>query len=86
MKLLLLKKTILRTPKKRRGGRSKIINQASIDHRPKYIELRNEVGYKEGDSIIGKNNKSAIGTILKRKTRFTLIIKLEFKKAEKVFK
>ena len=82
--LLVRKKTRRRTPKKRRGGGSKIINQVSIDNRPQHIALRNEVGHWEGDLVIGKNHKSAIGTIVERKTRFTLIIKLEPKKAGEV--
>ncbi|OAD41570.1 IS30 family transposase, partial [Polaribacter atrinae] len=84
IKLLVRKKTRRRTPKKRRGGGSKIINQISIDNRPKHIDLRNEVGHWEGDLVIGKNHKSAIGTIVERKTRFTLIVKLESKKAGEV--
>ena len=84
IKLLVRQKTRRRTPKKRRGGGSKIINQVSIDNRPEHIELRNEVGHWEGDLVIGKNHKSAIGTIVERKTRFTLIIKLESKKADEV--
>jgi len=86
IKLLVRKKTRRRTPKKRRGGGSKIINQVSIDNRPQHIELRKEVGHWEGDLVIGKNHKSAIGTIVERKTRFTLIIKLESKKANQVAK
>jgi IS30 family transposase len=82
--LLVRKKTRRRSPKKRRGGGSKIINQVSIDNRPQHIALRNEVGHWEGDLVIGKNHKSAIGTIVERKTRFTLIIKLESKKAGEV--
>ena len=82
--LLVRKKTRRRTPKKRRGGGSKIINQVSIDNRPQHIELRNEVGHWEGGLVIGKNHKSAIGTIVERKTRFTLIVKLEPKKAGEV--
>jgi IS30 family transposase len=84
IKLLVRKKTRRRAPKKRRGGGSKIINQVSIDNRPQHIELRNEVGHWEGDLVIGKNHKSAIGTIVERKTRFTLIVKLESKKAGEV--
>lgn len=84
IKLLVRKKTRRRPHKKRRGGGSKIINQVSIDNRPEHIELRNEVGHWEGDLVIGKNHKSAIGTIVERKTRFTLIIKLESKKAEEI--
>ena len=82
--LLVRKKTRRSTPKKRRGGGSKIINQVSIDNRPQHIALRNEVGHWEGDLVIGKNHKSAIGTIVERKTRFTLIVKLEPKKAGEV--
>lgn len=84
IKLLVRKKTRRRPHKKRRGGGSKIINQVSIDNRPEHIELRNEVGHWEGDLVIGKNHKSAIGTIVERKTRFTLIIKLESKKADEI--
>lgn len=84
IKLLVRKKTRRRPVKKRRGGGSKIVNQVSIDNRPKHIELRKEVGHWEGDLVIGKNHKSAIGTIVERKTRFTLIVKLNSKKAEEV--
>ncbi|TNJ45432.1 hypothetical protein KFZ70_06010 [Tamlana fucoidanivorans] len=67
------KKTRRRPPKKRRGTGSKIINQVCIDNRPKYIEDRIEIGHWEGDLIIGKNHKSAIGTIVERKARYTII-------------
>lgn len=84
IKLLVRKKTSRRPSKKKRGKGSKILNQVSIDNRPKHIELREEVGHWEGDLVIGKNHKSAIGTIVERKTRFTLILKLSSKKAEEV--
>jgi len=84
IKLLVRKKTRRIPSKKRRGTGSKILNQVSIDSRPKHIDLREEVGHWEGDLVIGKNHKSAIGTIVERKTRFTLILKLSSKKAEEV--
>jgi len=84
IKLLVRKKTRRRPSKKRRGTGSKILNQVSIDGRPEHIDLREEVGHWEGDLVIGKNHKSAIGTIVERKTRFTLILKLSSKKAEEV--
>lgn len=84
IKLLVRKKTRRRPHKSRRGGGSKIINQVSIDKRPQHIELRNEIGHWEGDLVVGKNNKSAIGTLVERKSRFTLIVKLESKKANNV--
>lgn len=86
IKLLVRKKTRRRPPKKRRGGGSKIINQVSIDSRPKHIDLRQEVGHWEGDLVIGKNHRSAIGTIVERKSRFAIIIKLKSKKADEVAK
>ena len=84
--LLVRKKTRRRIPKKRRKIGSRIINQVSIDKRPKHIELRNEIGHWEGDLMIGKNHKSAIGTIVERKSRYTIIVKLKSKKADEVAK
>jgi IS30 family transposase len=86
IKLLVRKKTRRRPAKKRRGTGSKIINQVSIDNRPKHIDLREEIGHWEGDLIIGKGHKSALGTIVERKSRYTLIIKLEGKNANEVAK
>lgn len=84
IKLLVRKKTRRRPSKKKRGKGSKILNQVSIDDRPRHIDNREEVGHWEGDLVIGKDNKSAIGTIVERKTRFTLILKLSSKKADEV--
>ena len=86
IKLLVRHKSRRRKLKKRRGTGSKILNQVSINSRPKHIELRNEIGHWEGDLVIGKNHKSAIGTIVERKSRYTLIIKLKAKNATEVAK
>ncbi len=86
IKLLVRHKSRRRKPKKRRGTGSKILNQVSIDNRPKHINLRQEIGHWEGDLVIGKNHKSAIGTIVERKSRYTLIIKLKAKNATEVAK
>jgi IS30 family transposase len=84
--LLVRKKTRRRPSKKTRGTGSKIINQVSIDSRPKQINLRNEIGHWEGDLMIGKDHKSAIGTIVERKSRYTLIIKLKARNSKEVAK
>ncbi len=86
IKLLVSKKTRRRPPKKRRGTGSKITNQVSIDNRPKHILLRQEIGHWEGDLMIGKNQKSAIGTIVERKYRYTLIVKLKARNSKEVAK
>ncbi|CAM1346776.1 IS30 family transposase [Tenacibaculum insulae] len=84
--LLVRKKTRRRPSIKKRGTGSKIINQVSIDNRPKHIELRQEIGHWEGDLMIGKNQKSAIGTIVERKSRYTLIVKLKARNSKEVAK
>lgn len=56
--------------------RGRIPNLISIHERPKSVEKRFEIGHWEGDLIVGKNHKSAIGTIVERKTRFTIIVPL----------
>lgn len=86
IKLLVRKKTRRRPTKKRRGRGSKIRNQVSIDNRPKHIDNRLEIGHWEGDLVIGKGQKSAIGTIVERKSRYTLIIKLNNRKSEEIAK
>jgi transposase, IS30 family len=48
----------------------------SIDDRPAEIQSRTIAGHWEGDLIMGSMNKSAIGTLVERKTRLTLIVKL----------
>ena len=58
--LLVRKKTRRRPPKKKRGTGSKIINQVSIDNRPKHIELRQEIGHWEGDLMIGKTKNQLL--------------------------
>ena len=71
---------------KRKFGkkRNRIKDQVSIDNRPPHIQTRLEAGHLEGDLMIGVGQKSAIGTIVERKTRFTFIIKLENRKSETV--
>jgi transposase, IS30 family len=56
--------------------RGPISGAVSIHKRPKHIEDREEVGHWEGDTVVGKDHKSAIGTLVERKSRFTLIIPL----------
>lgn len=71
---------------KRKFGKNRvrIKDQTNISQRPKDVELRMEIGHWEGDLMIGVGQKSAIGTIVERKTRYTFIVKIENRKSKTV--
>lgn len=64
-------------------GTINIVNGVSIHQRPKSIEKRSFVGHWEGDLVTGSNN-THIATLVDRKTRFTLILKLKGKDSDTV--
>lgn len=77
IKLLPYQKSQRRRPAAKTKRGIKIKEAISIDHRPQHIENRGEIGHWEGDLVIGKGQKSAIATIVERKSRFTYICKLK---------
>lgn len=68
----------------RRRGRSSIPNRISIHDRNPEIDKRITIGHWEGDLIIGKNNRSAIGTLVERKTRYTILIPITSRDSDTV--
>lgn len=64
--------------------RGMIPNRLSIDDRPAVVDNRRRVGDWEADTIIGKNHRQAIVSLVERKTGFTLIEKVERKTAQAV--
>ena len=58
----------------------------SIDERPKEIDLREEFGHWEIDTVIGEKNSNdnALLTIVERKTRYSIVRKIKFKTSEAV--
>lgn len=66
--------------------RGKIPDMVSIDERPDYILKRSVPGHWQGDLIMGKRHQSAIGSIVERKTRAVILVKLKAKDAESVRK
>lgn len=64
-----------RKPQKKGGAkRTTIRNLVSIHDRPYTAVDRKEPGHWEGDLVIGKDHKSAIGTLVERTTRFVIIV------------
>lgn len=61
-----------------------IQDYVSIEQRPAEVNQRKVFGHWEGDLIMGPLNRSAIGTLVERITRFTLLVKLPKKDAASV--
>lgn len=55
------------------NARGELKNRRSIDERPDIVDTRSRVGDWEIDTVIGKNHKGALVTIVERKSRYTLI-------------
>jgi IS30 family transposase len=63
-------------------SRGQIIDRISIDDRPKVVDDKRRVGDWEIDTVIGKGHSGALVTIVERKTLYTLIARVNGKRAD----
>lgn len=65
-----------------RPQRLRIIDAVSISERPEVVELRKKLGHWEGDSVVSRQSKYGLNTLVERKSGLVFITKIKNGKAE----
>jgi IS30 family transposase len=64
--------------------RGRMGGKTPISDRPQHVEDRSEVGHYEGDTVMGRDGRHCVLTLVERKTRRTRILKLPARQAAEV--
>lgn len=75
-----------RKPRHHKETRGHIVEMLSIQERPQAVADRTVPGHWEGALILGKHQRTALGTLVERTTRYTLLVPLTAKDATSVRK
>ena len=73
-----------RKPGNHEESRGTIAEMLSIEERPREVADRTMPGHWEGDLILGKQKRTALGTLVERTTRYTILVPLTAKDATSV--
>lgn len=65
-------------------ARGMIIGRVMIDKRPKIVDKKKRIGDLEIDTVIGKDHKGALVTVVDKSSKFALIKKVNSKQASEV--
>jgi IS30 family transposase len=75
-----------RKPGNHEESRGTIAEMLSIEERPREVADRTLPGHWEGDLILGKQKRTALGTLVERTTRYTILVPLNAKDGTSVRK
>ena len=73
-----------RKPANHEESRGTIAEMLSIEEWPREVADRTMPGHWEGDLILGKQKRTALGTLVERTTRYTILVPLNAKDATSV--
>jgi transposase, IS30 family len=64
-----------------RERRGQITNRVCIEQRPAIVDDKSRLGDWEGDTVVGKDHKGVLVTLVERKSRYTLACQADTKEA-----